>query len=372
MKALFISNDPHIFDKSSSVRARMTAYAAAIGELHILSAAPSGSKEEQEGTLFLHPVTGPKLFRLFRMAYLAHKLIQTYGVEVVSAQDPFEYGRVATKAVKGTSAVVHLQVHTDFLSPYFAAESMKNRMRIRIADSVLPQAHGIRAVSERVKKSMMERYGNRITEPSVIPISVAAGIPIPAPLPEHTFTYTMIAIGRLETEKRIEDMLEVLARVRIHYQNTGLFIFGDGRCRARIEHKVKELGLIKNVIFLGHRHDARRYIEHVHSFLQTSAYEGYGATYLEAALARKPIVSTDVGLIGEVFNPKTDALVCAVGDIDCLARQVSRLIEDNSLRKLLADAAEIAAKKHIESVGDIPSRISADLAAAVQKRTLAK
>ncbi len=368
MKALFISNDPHIFVPESAVRARMRAYAASIGELHVLSVAPKGSAESQEGTLYLHPLTGPKLLQLLLLKRRAKALIVAHGIDVVSAQDPFEYGRAAVAAAEGTRAAVHLQVHTDFLSPHFSAESFKNRMRIRIADQVLLKAHGIRAVSERVKKSMMERYGNRIVEPSVIPIGIASGLPLPAPLPEHAFTYTMIAIGRLETEKRIDDMLQVLARIRIHYQNTGLFIFGDGRCRSAIMRRAGELGLLRNVVFLGHRHDARRYIEHVHSFIQTSAYEGYGATYLEVALARKPIVTTDVGIIGEVFDPKTDVLACAVGDIDCLTRQVSRLIEDNPLRKLLADAAEIAAKKHLETVGDVPSRIAADLMEATQRR----
>ncbi len=370
MKALFISNDPLIFAKESDVRARMESYALAIGELHVLSTAPRGAVKEQDNGLFLYPVTVPRILRLFIMKRRARALVKTLGIEIVSAQDPFEYGSVALSAVKGTSVPVHLQVHTDFLSPFFAEESMKNRIRIRMADKTLPHAQGIRVVSERVKKSLVARYGDRIKEPTVIPIGMATGLPLPAALPPHTFTYTMVAIGRLEAEKRIDDLLETLAKIRIHYQNTGLFIFGDGSERARLMKKAGELGLSRNVIFLGHRHDARRYLEAAHSFIQTSAYEGYGCTFVEAALARKPIVTTDVGIIGDVFDARNDVLVCSVGDVECLVRQVGRLIEDNPLRKLLADRAEVSVRAHLAAIGSIPERIAADLASVIEKRTL--
>ena len=151
----------------------MCAYAATIGELHILSATGHGAKEEQDRTLFLHPIHAWKLFRVSALARRAHVLILEKGIEVVSAQDPFEHGLAALRAVQGTSAKLHIQVHTDFLSPWFVKSGnwrsphvrmpFLNRIRRRFADRVLPSAHGIRSVSERVKASLVAHYGSRIT-----------------------------------------------------------------------------------------------------------------------------------------------------------------------------------------------------------------
>jgi len=109
----------------------------------------------------------------------AREIINKYDIEVVSAQDPFEYGRVAVHCTRDTKAKLHIQVHTDFLSPFFAKESYKNSIRVRMADVVLLHAQGIRTVSERVKKSLMERYGTSIPEPTVIPVMSSQCLPPP-------------------------------------------------------------------------------------------------------------------------------------------------------------------------------------------------
>src|SRR3989344_6890249 len=122
MKVLFISNDSTIFDATSSARARMRAYAGAIGELHILSSAGRDVREEQDGNLFLHPIHSWKIFRVRALTKKAHEIILKHGIEVVSAQDPFEHGLAALRAIfkiQAPKPKLHIQVHTDFLSPWF-------------------------------------------------------------------------------------------------------------------------------------------------------------------------------------------------------------------------------------------------------------
>lgn len=373
MKILFISNDPAIFNTHSEARARMRAYAAAIGELHILSSAPLGAREEQEGNLFLHPIHVWRPLRIGALARAGHALIGKYGIEVVSAQDPFEHGLAALRAVRGTSAKLHVQVHTDFLSPWFVRSGnwrsprvrmpLLNRYRRAIADSVLPQASGIRVVSERIKQSLVSRYGSRIPEPSVIPVPVDSTAPAPALLPDHpTFTFALIAVGRLEPEKRFEDILAALKLVTAHYPIVGLFIIGEGRERGRLERMARSLGLAEKVVFLGARADARALMGSAHAFIQASAYEGYGRTLIEAALAKVPIVTTDVGIVGEVFKGYEDVLAVPVADPTALSLSIVGLIEDNEVRLELPRHAERTARAHLGSVGDIPARIAADLA----------
>lgn len=386
MRALFISNDPMIFDATSLSRARMRAYATAIGELHILSSAGKSAKEEQEGNLFLHPIHSWKLFRVRALVRRAHALIVKHNIEIVSAQDPFEHGLAALRAKRGTNAKLHIQVHTDFLSPWFVRSdnwrmfgirmALLNRYRRKIADRVLPVANGIRTVSKRVKDSLILRYGSRIAEVSVIPVAVSAEIPPHAQLPAHAFHFALIAVGRLEPEKHIEDILIALSLVVKRYPTVGLFIVGEGREHGRLLRMTKTLALEKHVVFLGERPDARALMGGAQAFIQASVYEGYGRTLIEAALARIPIITTDVGIVGEVFKDQVEVLVAPVADPAALASGIVRFIEDTRVRQELPIGAAAAAQEHllqqdsqrgVGAVGDLPMRITEDLARMLQQ-----
>lgn len=370
MKVLFVSNDPNICSENSAARARMREYAAAIGELHIVSRGKGG--EVHEGQLHIYPIHRPRLFALGAIARKAHALVIEHGIEVVSAQDPFEYGHAAMKAVKGTSAKLHIQVHTDFLTPWFTrghiARSPRvrmpflNRVRRHIAKRVLPHADGIRVVSRRIRNSLVEAYGNQIPEPAIIPIAVQ-DIPIePVPLPPHSFTFALLAVGRLEPEKRVEDIIAAVARLSAGYPSLGAIIVGEGRERKKLERMARRLRLKDKIIFLGARPDARGLMKSAQAFIQASAYEGYGLTLIEAALARVPIVTTDVGIVGEVFDGYKEVLAAPVGDPVNLAAHIAWLIEDHEARKELSMSAELRAKEHLASTDSSPTAIAADLA----------
>jgi len=371
MNVLFISNDPSIFDEASVARARMREYASALGMLHVLSNAPLGARDVTEGGLHLHPIKVSKLFRVRVLAKRAHSLILREKIEVVSAQDPFEHGLAALRAVKGTPAKLHVQVHTDFLSPWFVRVGnwrsprvhmpILNKLRLRIADKVLPEADGVRVVSKRIKDSLMTKYGTNIREPSVISIAVPQEVPEAVRLPSHHFTFSLIAVGRLEAEKRIEDILVALAFVVPKYPSIGLFVVGEGRQRTRLERMTKKLGLGEHVQFLGNRPDAWGLMQSAHAFIQASAYEGYGRTLVEAALAKVPIITTDVGIVGEVFKGYEDVLAAPVADPTELSLHIVTLVENTNARIELPQHAEAAARAHLAEVGDLPARIVGDL-----------
>lgn len=366
MKVLFISNDPTIFDPTSGARKRMRSYAAAIGELHIVSLGEE-TADTQDDKLFLHSLRPlstlfGRMLSLGMITRKAREIINKYEIEVVSAQDPFEHGRVAVHCTRDTKAKIHMQVHTDFLSPSFAKESYKNSIRVRMADVMLLHAQGIRTVSKRVKKSLIERYGTSIPEPVVIPIAppTVSGTIKPIPLPSLPFAFIMVAVGRLEKEKKFDDAIRVVSALVKEGYPVGLVIIGSGRELKKLKEFAKRQGVEKHIVFLGEQLKVMGLLSSAHAFLQTSAYEGYGRTYLEAALAGVPIVSTDAGIMGDVFVHDESALICPVGDIKCLTTQVSRLIEDSMLVRTLRERAREVAQEHIDNLGDLPARIAAD------------
>ncbi len=372
MNVLFVSNDPLIFIADSAVRNRLRAYAAYFNELHVVSVAAPGTEKIEEENLFLYPVITPKAFRVVRLARMARAVIRARSIVVVSAQDPFEHGLAALCATLGTPALLHVQAHTDFLSRYFARESFKNRLRVLVARPVLWFSDGLRVVSERIKQSIRARYGLAAPEASVIPVSLPDGVGTAVPLPQNAYMFSLITASRLEPEKHVEDILAALVLARRKYPGIGLFIAGEGSLREPLTQRALELGISENVMFLGARTDVRGLMQSAQAYVCASAYEGYGLSLIEAALAGLPIVTTDVGVVGDVLIPETDVLTFAVGNSEALAEHMLRLIDKATLCENLSTHAKRAAEAHVMLYKNQPALVAADIARVVGNDSISR
>lgn len=365
MDALFLSSDRGILNPESSVRARMQRYAKAIGTLHIVLRA-SRTETVSQGELHIHAVAAHPLTAPFSLARAAHTLIKHEGIEIVSTQDPFELGLAGVWAVQGTNAVLHVQLHTDPWSPWFVRNSFRNRVRRYIAGCVLPKAKGIRVVSARVARAISKRYGSRVASPSVLPIAVdpetQAKVAVPRPFP-----CMMLCVSRLEPEKRLEDVLHALRLASQAHPTLGLVIVGEGSEGQALERLATTLGIRERVVFLGARSDARQLMHDADIFVQASAYEGYGRTLVEAALARLPLITSNVGIVGDVFVSGEDALVCEPGDVEVLAQAMEQLCEDENLRTRLSEHAFVKASAEALSEEVLATRVAEDLRATLPK-----
>lgn len=370
MKVLFISNDKAIFDAGSSVRTRMKSYADAIGTLHIVGRARH-RVEETDGSLLLHGYPLPAFLALCMFEGIVRRLVRKEQIEVVSVQDPFEYGWIGMRAVTGTGAKLHVQLHTDVYSPWFFRGSFAtaciNRIRLFLAETVLPRADRIRVVSRRIEATLRNRFGDRLPPVSLLPIPPSVVVPPRKELPKHPFSFVFMAVSRLEEEKRIPDLFHALFKVQRRYPHAGLIVVGDGRLRTKLMQQAHVCCKPGSIMFLPWQDDVLALLQSAHAFVQASAYEGYGRTFVEAALAHVPIVSTDVGIMGEVFEHQKEALLCAPGDIATLARNMETIIEDERMRVMLPMAAKQKVESHLALYADQPRLIAEDLAQAIKK-----
>src|SRR3989339_1703747 len=76
------------------------------------------------------------------------------------------------RVARSTKARLQIQIHTDLMSPAFQRGSHLNKVRMRIARKVLPQAQGIRVVSNRIKESLSEAFPVLADRITVLPIFV--------------------------------------------------------------------------------------------------------------------------------------------------------------------------------------------------------
>lgn len=359
VKVLMLSTDPHAFVEGSPVQKRFLSYGAELGELHVLVIGTHHEPVSLSEKVTIHSTgSKSKVFGLFSGVHTGKRLVKKFGIDVVSAQDPFEIGWVALQITDATPAQLHVQVHTDMLSPWFVRDSLKNKIRVRIADVVLRNAKGIRVVSERVKKSIVTKYGDRVVEPTVLPImsSLRTGV-----AKEKPFPFTILSIGRLTREKHLAIALKVLHEVHKSSKAVGLVFVGTGPEQGSLERYAKSIGVFEKVQFVGWSDTPADWFRTADCLLHTSAYEGYGMVFIEAALNDLPIVSTDVGIMGEVFVSSQDALVCPVDDIACLSESVRKVLNDTYVREEMPRFARRKAKAHVALYEGYAKKIAENL-----------
>ena len=80
----------------------------------------------------------------------------------------------------------------------------------------------------------------------------------------------------------------------------------------------------------GWRSDVVSYYKTADVFFQTSLYEGYGLSAVEANVAGCPVVSTDVGVASEL------GAVCPVGDKECLVGKLEGAIKKRESNKIIS------------------------------------
>lgn len=364
MNILSISTDRKIFEKGSAVRARMVSYGQLFSELHIIiftQAKANFQPEKIAENVWVYPTRSrSRVFYIIDALTLAKKILGKRNTDlrkvhsdqvavgdekwVLTCQDPFETGLVGVRLAKKFRIPLQIQIHTDFLSPYFISHSLLNRLRVWISFYTLPRAHGIRVVSQRIKDSILARHITIKREPDILPIYVDREQIISAPVQYNIktiyphFDYHILMASRLTPEKNISYALEVFSKLIKEIPNACLIIVGSGSEELALKNRVRQLALSDNVVFVPWTNDVVSYYKSADLFLNTSIYEGYGLTLVEAALSHCPIVSTDIGIIGFELSTLACA-VCKDQDPISAATKIVNLLNNKTLVRDMAERA---------------------------------
>lgn len=108
-------------------------------------------------------------------------------------------------------------------------------------------------------------------------------------------------IGRFVQQKNHHYVIEVFNEVHKKNKNSILILIGQGPLQMEIENKVKDLGLVEAVKFLGQRDDVHEWYQVFDTFLFPSLYEGLGIVLIEAQCAGcYCLASTEVPSVARV------------------------------------------------------------------------
>lgn len=113
------------------------------------------------------------------------------------------------------------------------------------------------------------------------------------------------------------------------------FIIGEGKERAMIEAYIAEKQLQEHITLTGFRNDIESILPELDIFLITSETEGLGTSILDAFACRVPVVATKAGGIVELVEHEETGLLADVKNVEALAKNVLRLVENEALKKRL-------------------------------------
>jgi len=139
----------------------------------------------------------------------------------------------------------------------------------------------------------------------------------------------LVVVGRLIQHKRVDMLLDALARLRASGTQLTCRIIGDGPARAALEEQARNLGIADTVEFRKDIEDQKELyslVKAAKAFVSLSAREGFGLAVLEAIACGIPVLSTSAPdnqaqhLVarysrGRVCEPTPEAVTAAIRDL---------------------------------------------------------
>ena len=136
----------------------------------------------------------------------------------------------------------------------------------------------------------------------------------------------LLAVCRLEPQKGLDVAVRALPDIRVRHPTAELVVLGEGPQRAELERLSAELQV--PVHLLGRVPDVAAWLRRADVLVHPARWEGFGLALLEAMLASKPIVATNVSSIPEIVADGQTGMLVPPDNPAALAAAVTRLLDD--------------------------------------------
>jgi len=139
----------------------------------------------------------------------------------------------------------------------------------------------------------------------------------------------LVSVGRLVPAKGLDDLFAAVAILRGSGLDVTLTVIGDGPHRDPLRLRAARSGLDGAVDLVGRRtpDEVAAALAEAHLLVSPSWSEGISNGVLEAMASGVPVVSTDVGGMGEVITDGVDGWLVGAGRPDQLATAIRQAVE---------------------------------------------
>jgi glycogen synthase len=302
VRVVAAAQDPHVFEFGTD----MMAWTLAMGHSMIRAG------------LSAHFVPDVVHAHDWLVAHPAVALAEFFDVPMVSTLHATEAGRHSGWINGSTSRQVHA------LESWFARES----------DSLI-------TCSASMRDEITTLFGPLVPDVHVIRNGIEVARWPFANRAQRSGPARLLYAGRLEYEKGIHDLIAALPRIRRTHPGTMLTIAGEGTQLDWLVEQVRRHRVVKATTFVGHFDHAELLgaLHDADAVVLPSHYEPFGIVALEAAAAGAPLVTSNVGGLGEAVINEQTGISFAPRDIAGLATAVRQVLDDPEAARRRAVAA---------------------------------
>lgn len=150
----------------------------------------------------------------------------------------------------------------------------------------------------------------------------------------HHDDFVMIMVARLHAVKGHIVAFEAMKKLVKNNPSIKLILVGDGGLSSELKDKAKTMGLEHHILFLGHQDNIHGLFSIADLKLITSYSESFPLVMLEAARAKVPVISTDVGGVKDLISSKELGWVIPTKNPEALVNAIQEAVHLKEESKL--------------------------------------
>ncbi len=138
-------------------------------------------------------------------------------------------------------------------------------------------------------------------------------------------------IGNLKKQKNSIEFINIACEVIKKGKNISFIFAGDGPLKSKANMLIKKLNLDEKVKFVGWVNEPEKFIKSLDIFLLTSLWEGLPCTLIQAIVAKKFCIATDINGNREIINKINCGFLYKPGDYKTAAEKILE-IKDKKIK----------------------------------------
>jgi len=274
----------------------------------------------------------PFLYQLYWNSigrHLYERYISEYGSpDIVHAHNALYAGAFAAHYVRPKGIPVVLTEHSSIY-----VQRKLTRWQWKQARHAFEQSAARIVVTPNLGDRLETLFGRAVIPWYAIPNildNLFESSPLPSPR-KHSTEFIFLNVAMLQPIKNHEGLLRAFSRAFKGQTRVLLRIGGDGPLMKRLQNLAFELGIAKQVRFLGRlsRQQVLEEMQNCDAFVLPSLYETFGVVLIEAASCGKPLIASQGSGPDSIINEHNGLLV-PPGDEQALAQAMITIYQHAS------------------------------------------
>ena len=167
--------------------------------------------------------------------------------------------------------------------------------------------------------------------------------------------FVLLSVSRISVEKGMDDVIKALSAMNSKaLDKLRYVVLGDGNAMVYLKKLTRNLGLTKNVVFVGGvpHQEIIPYYDMCDLFVLPSRRgpnESFGRVFVEAAARSKPSIASKGGGMVEVIDEGKTGFLITPGDVEAIRNKIIYLMNNLDVLEMLGKNAKIKAKRSYTS-----------------------